>query len=71
MRRSAPLKRIPSIGYINSAPSFCMAMKTVANLANEAISQREQSGKHPFEPAAKSRAADDSGTPKAQADAIL
>ena len=28
------------MGYIDSAPYFCMAMDTVADLANEAISQR-------------------------------
>ena len=30
------------MGYVDSAPYFCMATETVANLANEAISQREQ-----------------------------
>ena len=36
------------MGYIYSAPYFCMAMETEANLANEAISQREQAGEHPL-----------------------
>ena len=57
------------MGYINSAPSFCMATKTVANLANEAISQRYQAREHLLEMAGKARSADDSGTPEAQADA--
>ena len=57
------------MGYIDSAPYFCMATETVADLANEAISQREQAGKHPLDLAAKSRAANGAGTPDAQADA--
>ena len=36
------------MGYIDGAPYFCMAMETVADLTNEAISKREQSGKHPL-----------------------
>ena len=46
-----------------------MAMETVADLANEAISQREQAGKHALDLAAEARAADNAGTPEAQVDA--
>ena len=34
------------MGYIESAPYFCMATETVADLTNEVISQREQAGEH-------------------------
>ena len=34
------------MGYVDSAPYFCMAMETVANLTNKVISQREQTDKH-------------------------
>ena len=34
------------MGYIDSTPYFCMDMETVADLANKAISQMEQAGKH-------------------------
>ena len=37
------------MGYIDSAPYFFMATETVADLANEAISQKEQAGEHPLE----------------------
>ena len=46
-----------------------MVTKTVANLANEAISQRYGASAHPLEQVAKARAADDTGAPEAQADA--
>ena len=46
-----------------------MATETVADLANEYISQRDQARKHPLEMASKARAADDSGAPEAQAGA--
>ena len=55
--------------YVDNAPYFCMDIETVANLANEAISQRYQAREHLLEMAGKARAADDSGTPEAQADA--
>ena len=42
-----------------------MATETVADIANEAISQREQACEHPLEMEAKARAADDSGAPEA------
>ena len=45
-----------------------MATETVADLANEAISQRNQAHEHPLEMAAKARAAEESGAPEAQAD---
>ena len=57
------------IGYIDSAPYFCMAKETVANLANEAISQKEQTYVHPLNMEAKYRAANDAGVLEAQADA--
>ena len=37
------------MGYIDSAPYFFMATETVADLANEAIPQKEQAGEHPLE----------------------
>ena len=40
------------MGYIDSAPYFCMEMETVADLANKAISQMEQAGKHSLDLAA-------------------
>ena len=46
------------MGYINSAPYFCMVTETVDDLANADISQREQAGEHPLEVVAKARAAD-------------
>ena len=57
------------MGYINSAPYFCMAMETVADLAKEAISKRDQVGEHALDLAAKSRAAEDASAHEAQADA--
>ena len=47
-----------------------MAVEMVADLANKAISQREQAGKHPLELAAKARATDKYGASGSQADAI-
>ena len=47
------------MGYIDSAPYFCMAKETVADLANEAIAQRNQVDEYSLELAAKSRSADD------------
>ena len=57
------------MGYIDSDPYFCMATETVVDLANEAISQKEQAGEHPLYLSAKARAADNAGTPEAEADA--
>ena len=45
-----------------------MAKETVADLANKAISQRDQAREHPLEMAAESIAADDSVAPEAQSD---
>ena len=59
------------MGYIDSAPYFCMAMETVGKISNEAIYQKEQAGKHEFYLEAEARAADDAGAPEAQADASL
>ena len=36
-------------GYIDNEPYFCMATEMVADLANKAISQREQAGEHPLD----------------------
>ena len=41
----------------------------VADLANKAISQRDQAHKHPLEMAAEARAADNSSAPESQAGA--
>ena len=46
-----------------------MATETVADLANKAISQREQAGEHLLDLAAEARAVDDAGAPEDQADA--
>ena len=56
------------MGYINSAPYFCMVTETVDDLANADISQREQAGKNPLDLAAESRAAHDAGAPEVQGD---
>ena len=58
------------MGYIDIAPYFCMSTKTVADLSNKAIDQRDVTSKHPMEKAPEDRAADDKGTSKAQYDAI-
>ena len=57
--------------YIDSAPYFCMATETVTDLANKAISQREQSVDHSLELAAEARASYNSGAPKTEVDASL
>ena len=46
------------MGYINSAPYFCMATETVSNLTNEVIAQKEQAGEHPLELSPKAVGAD-------------
>ena len=46
-----------------------MAAETVVDLANKAISQREQAHEHLLEMAAEAGAAYDSGAPESQADA--
>ena len=56
------------MGYIDSAPYFCMAKETVAELTNEAIAQRKQVGKYSLELAAKSRSADNVGATTVKAD---
>ena len=58
-------------GYIDNEPYFCMATEMVADLANKAISQREQAGEHHWiwKNAAKDRAADDVRAPEDQAEA--
>ena len=57
------------MGYVDTAPYFCMVTETVADLANESISQRYQAHEHPLEMAAEARAADNSSAPESQADA--
>ena len=57
------------MGYIDSAPYFCMATETVTDLSNETIALREKADMHPLELADKARAADDAGAPTAKADA--
>ena len=49
------------MGYIGSAPYFFMATEMVADLAKEAISQREQVGEHPLDLVSKSIAANNAG----------
>ena len=58
------------MGYVANAPYFCMAMDMVSDLANEYISQGEQAREHLLEMTGNFIAADDSGTPEAQADTI-
>ena len=58
-----------SMGYVDNAPYFCMATETVADLANKAISQRDQAREHPLGIASEDRAVYDSGAPEARADA--
>ena len=57
------------MGYIDSAPYFCMATDRFTDLANETISLRDQTDKHPLDLATEARAADDSSalTDKAEA----
>ena len=43
-----------------------MATKTVADLANEAISQKDQPGQHPLKLEIETRAIDEYGAPEAQ-----
>ena len=57
------------MGYIDSAPYFCMATDRFTDLANETISLRDQTDEHPLDLATEARAADDSSalTDKAEA----
>ena len=55
--------------YVDSAPHFCMATETVADLVNKAIAQQDVASTHPLEQAAKVQAVDDAGAPEDQADA--
>ena len=56
------------MGYIDSAPYICMATETEADLVNNAIYQRWQTGTHPLDMAAESRTSGEAGTPDAQED---
>ena len=55
--------------YVDSAPHFCMATETVADLFNKAIAQQDVASTHPLEQADKFQAVDDAGAPEDQADA--
>ena len=44
------------MGYIDSAPYFCMETETVTDLANKKIALRDQAEMHPLELEAESRA---------------
>ena len=57
------------MGYIDSAPYFCMATDTVTNIANETIALREQANKHPLDLSTEAISEDDAGAPTAKADA--
>ena len=57
------------MGYVDSAPYFCMATETVDNFANKLISQREQTGDHPLELASENISANNTSAPETQADA--
>ena len=46
-----------------------MDTKTVDELANKDIAQRDEAGRHPLEEAADTRASDDTGALKNQSDA--
>ena len=54
------------MGYVYSAPYFCMATKMVTDLANKSIYQSNDSGKHPLEEAANTRALGGAGKTEAQ-----
>ena len=57
------------MGYIDSAPYFCMATDTVTDIANETIALREQANKHPLDLSTEAKSEDDAGAPTAKADA--
>ena len=56
------------MGYIDSAPYFCIVTETVTNLANESITLRNQAGEHPLELTAEAIAVDNDGAPTAKVD---
>ena len=56
------------MGYINSAPYFCIVVETLSDLSNEVIDQRDVASAHPMEQAAEARAVDDAGALESQAD---
>ena len=58
------------MGYIDSAPYFCMTTETVTDLTSKKITLREQAEMHPLELEAEDRAADNTGAPIAKMDAI-
>ena len=57
------------MGYVDSAPYFYMATEMVADLANEAIAQRDAASTHPLDQAPEAISADNSGTMEAQYEA--
>ena len=57
------------MGYTDIALYVFMAKETVADLAKEAISQREQEGDHPLELSAKARATNNAGAHETQVNA--
>ena len=58
------------MGYIDSAPYFCMETETVTDLTNEKITLREQAEMQPLDLEAEDRAADNTGAPTAKMEAI-
>ena len=56
------------IGYIDSAPYFCMATDTVTDLANKTIALRERADEHPLELEYEARAVDDANASPTKAD---
>ena len=52
-----------SMGYVDSAPYFCIAIETLADLSNKVIDQQGVASSHPLEQEAEARVADDAGAP--------
>ena len=57
------------MGYVDSAPYFCMATETLSDLSNKSITHQDVASAHPLEQAVEARAADDMVAPESQADA--
>ena len=55
------------MGYVDSSPYLCIATKTIADLVNKTIYQRDSASKHPLERAAETKVADGAGESEAQA----
>ena len=56
------------MGYVDSSPYLCIATKTIADLVNKTIYQRDSASKHPLERAAGYRVTGDAGVPEDQSD---